>query len=275
MPRGEPVLIATNSTQKYDFIALRRAASSAGVKVVTVTKGKNYHDRIMALAMGHLGVVPLASRGYLILVDFTQTIGRRPSDLEYRRLRDAVDRDAALPDQEPFVALSGRARSLLGWDIAPARDGYGGALREVYRAVMAETVRLAGEAVRAGHHIQMYPEGTVSPRLGVGRTGAAQLARALGLAVVPVGMNGCPETFVGQGMAVRGGRIVIRVGEPMVPPPLATDFIPFDPDSERRHAAGLARFTGVIMDRIDALLDPPYRRAPDRPAPASDLRKFL
>src|SRR6185295_13004209 len=71
-----PALLATNSTQKYDFMPIRCALDALGIRAVTITKGKNYHQPVMAFLLGQLGVVPLASRGYLLAVDFQALLGR-------------------------------------------------------------------------------------------------------------------------------------------------------------------------------------------------------
>lgn len=277
---ARPALLATNSTQKYDFLALRFPLFSRGVRVVTVTKGKNYHSPAMAALLGRTGVVPLASRGYLILADFLDVVGRRPSVEEYRALRDQIDDhdgSRAWPSGPPFDALGARSRRVLGHPYDPASAGYGAAMRATWRAMMRRTLSLAEEAVRAGYHVQMYPEGTVSPRLSAGRIGAVQLARALSLPIVPIGMSGCPETFAGATPLTRGGRVHIEIGAPWSPPAeaLPADFEPFDPASEARHRATLQALTEELMGRLDGLVDARHKRDPAAKSAPPDLRKHL
>lgn len=259
---GSPALIATNSTQKYDFMPIRSELRRRGVPTVTVTKGKNYHSAPMRFLLSRLGVVPLASRGYLILVDFTSVHGRRPTDEEYRAIRQHVDNCAPLPDSAVFKALRTRARDLLGFEFAPARESFRDALRRIYREVMSETVRLSQEAVRAGAHVQMYPEGTVSSRLGEGRIGAVQLAWALKVPIVPCGMSGCRGALRGQTPLPGPGEVVVRFGSPYQLPAdlLPGDFEPFSPDHEAAHRDVLRAATRDLMAKIDPLLDEPCRR---------------
>ena len=270
---ARPMIIATNSTQNQDFMAIRLLAGQRNVKMVTVTKAKNYHSRIMAFALERLGVVPIASKGYFILVDAIATLGRRPTDAQYRALRDHLERDTAIDDAELAPVLH-RARPIFGRAFDPQQTSWRALVRSIYQDSLSETVRLSGEAVQAGHHVQMYPEGTVSRRLGRGRNGAVQLAHALDLAILPVGMSGCPEAFIGTSPMVRGGEIRLRVGEPIALPKglLPSDFRPFDPVHEAAHQASLQRVTDEVMGQLNALVDPPYRRADGEVGPGKGTR---
>jgi Acyltransferase len=256
----QPALIATNSSQRYDFVASRAALVYAGVRSVTVTKAKNYHSAFMGAVLRRTGVVPLASRGYFILADFIEVVGRRPTDPEYRALRDHLDHNTPLPAGTPFDTIAAQPRMIVGTPFDPALLSWSATIQAIYAASMAQTVRLAGEAVAAGHHIQMYPEGTVSPTLGPGRIGAVQLALALDLPIVPVGMSGCPGLFWGQTPLLRGGTMTMRFGAPYRLGDIAAGHVPFAPASERQHRPALQAATDDLMDRINALLDEPFRR---------------
>lgn len=257
-----PCLIATNSTQNQDFMALRTLAYVRGTPCVTVTKAKNYHNAAMAFALRRLGVVPIASKGYFILADAMAVLGRRPTDAEYRALRDHVDREAPVA-AGPLQAILTRQRKVFARDFDPAGEPWRLLVRRIYAESLAQTVRLAREAVASGCHVQMYPEGTVSPRLGTGRIGAVQLAIALGLPLLPVGMSGCPQAFWGTGPLTKGGTVRVRIGE-LLPVPanlVPAEFKPFDPDHETQFRPALQGLTDDLMTRINALLDPPFQRA--------------
>jgi 1-acyl-sn-glycerol-3-phosphate acyltransferase len=275
-----PVLFATNSTQKNDFMGFRYVADRAGRLCVSVTKAKNYHSPIMSLFLRRLGVIPIASKGYFLLLDFTQQLGRRPTDAEYRAMRDHLDHDAPLPTGAPFEELARTAHTLLERRFEPAATPWRDFQLGLYRDALAETLRLSREAVAAGADIQMYPEGTVAPRLGRGRHGAVQLAWALGLPIVPVGMSGCPEAYAGNSplLRLRGGDITLRFGAALELPAdlLPRDFRPFEPEDERRHRDTLQGFVDDrLMPALDALLDPKYRRQPGDPFVGKGTRAFL
>jgi 1-acyl-sn-glycerol-3-phosphate acyltransferase len=112
--------------------------------------------------------------------------------------------------------------------------------------------------VGSGRHIHMYPQGTVSTRLSKGRVGAVQVAAALGIPIVPVGINGAAAAFRGAANPVpRRGEVTIRFGDPYYLPAgaLPPDFTPFDPAAEAAHRPALAALTGDLMERIAALVD--------------------
>ncbi len=259
---ASPVVFATNSTWKYDFMPFRVELERRRIPTVTITKGKNYHARAQGFLLRRLGVVPIVSRGYLLLVDFVAVTGRRPTEAEYAALRRYVDTGEALG--AGFDAITENARVLLGHAFDPAAGDYRSFVQGVYAAAMAETVRLCRDAVDAGAHVQIYPEGTVSSRLGPGRIGAVQLAHALGRPIVPAGISG-----------IHTDTVTVRFGAPFVPA-LPADLVPFSPEHEAKHRAVLQRETDALMDRIDTLLDPACRRlAGFAPDGTTGTRRFL
>ncbi len=261
VPPSTPVIFATNSTQKYDFMPIRVELARRQIPTVTLTKGKNYHWAPMAFLLSRLGVIPLASRGYLLLVDFTGLLGRRPTEDEYRALRSHLDDGTPLPTGEAFARLERTPRRVLGYPFDPTTTGYRALIDQVYAAVMKETLRLTRQAVAAGAHVQIYPEGTAASRLGQGRIGAVELSRALGLPIIPVGISGCREAFGGSGLSLRGGTITVRFGALFKPDlhALPADFQPFVPEHEARHRPVLQAATDALMKEINALLDPAYQ----------------
>jgi 1-acyl-sn-glycerol-3-phosphate acyltransferase len=263
LPR-EPVLLATNASHMYDFFPLRCLLRRAGIPAVSLAKGKYFQQRAMRWALERVGVVPIVSRGYLLVADFVAVHGRKPEEHEYREMRTHLDCGAALPSAPVFDALRERPRTIVGFAYTPSTETYRAAMLRIYEECMRETVRLAGLAVARGHHVHLYPEGTVSSRLGTGRRGAIQLARALGLAIQPVGISGCREAFAQpRSPKLRGGRITIRFGEPWrhATAALPASFKPFNAAHERDCSPLLDDATASLMERIDDLLEPGYRHS--------------
>jgi 1-acyl-sn-glycerol-3-phosphate acyltransferase len=242
LPRG-PAMLCTNHTQTYDFLALMKGCDQIGRRVVTVTKAKNYHHGAMSFVLKRAGVVPLASRGYFVMTDFVSVHRRRPSEREYRALRDHLDHDVPLPDDFVFAPIAEMPRLIAGHLFVPSTTSWRTAIERVFSHGFAETLRLARSAVHAGFDVQIYPEGTVSPRLGIARTGAAMIARALGLPMVPVGMSGCASALVG--FVPKRGHVRIQIGD------VLDDSGTFDDVTARWSRA------------VELLIDPELRRRAD------------
>ncbi|GGM16394.1 MULTISPECIES: lysophospholipid acyltransferase family protein [Micromonospora] len=118
-------------------------------------------------------------------------------------------------------------------------------------------------ALRGGDLVAIYPEGTRSPdgRLYRGRTGAARLAVAAGVPIVPVGMIGTEKVQpIGARVPRPGnGRITIRFGKPL-------DFTG-RPDDR----TSLREMTDELMGEIQKLTGQEYvpRYAPKRDEPTT------
>ncbi|GAB3159397.1 lysophospholipid acyltransferase family protein [Micromonospora sonneratiae] len=114
--------------------------------------------------------------------------------------------------------------------------------------------------LKAGDLVAVYPEGTRSPdgRLYRGRTGAARLALAAGVPVIPVGVIGTDRV---QPIGVRvprlgAGKVTVRFGKPL----------DFTDRSNDRHS--LREITDEIMMEIQKLTGQEYvpRYAPRKGA---------
>ena len=268
LPAG-PAIFSPNHTHKFDFLPIRVALLGLDVHLITWIKARDYRDRAMRAFFAHTGNIGLASRGYVIASDFATVCGRRPTEAEYRELRDHVDTGARL---DPALAerLERKSRAILGTPFDPSQLGYREAVRETYFALMQATLERARVGRDAGHHQHIYPQGSTSAQLTPGRTGAVQAALALDVPVVPVGISGCREVFRGSTPLAMGGEIVIRFGAPIRVPPavVPANFRPFHPDDEMEQHTPLTHQTAELMERINALCDPRYRWAADKKSDA-------
>ncbi len=113
-------------------------------------------------------------------------------------------------------------------------------------------------ALRAGDMVAVYPEGTRSPdgRLYRGRTGAARLAVAAGVPIIPVGVIGTEKVQpIGQPYPLIGrGKVVIKFGKPIETAGRADD------------RTSLRALTDEVMAEIQKLTGQEYvpRYAPPR-----------
>ncbi len=116
--------------------------------------------------------------------------------------------------------------------------------------------------LKAGDMVAVYPEGTRSPdgRLYRGRTGAARLAVAAGVPIIPVGMIGTERVQpIGQPYPklVGWGKVTIKFGKPIETAGRADD------------RTSLRALTDEVMMEIQKLTGQEYvpRYAPPREAP--------
>ncbi|GAB1595170.1 lysophospholipid acyltransferase family protein [Lysobacter claricitrinus] len=91
--------------------------------------------------------------------------------------------------------------------------------RDGNRASMVRSLRAAGEIVKAGHVLCIFPEGTRTKngRVGEFKAGAFQVALGAGVPVVPVAMTGSGAILPPNGFRVRPGTIRLRIGTPIQP----------------------------------------------------------
>ncbi len=256
-------IVSANHTHRYDFLPIRFALSKHDIELVSWIKARDYRKRHLSHVLSKMGNIPIASRGYLIAADFARELGRPPTEDEYRQLRNHVDNGFELDDQ--LLSALARPRSIMGSSADPHTHGYSGAIRHAYYEFMMTTLHKARIARDAGRHQHIYPQGATSSQLTPGKIGAVQAAIALGLPIVPVGISGCREVFVGPTPFSRGGRVNIRFGEPMHIPKdiVPADFRPYHPEDEAAQQEVLAKWTQDLMERIADLCDPHCRWAAD------------
>lgn len=269
----EPVIFAMNHTDRYNYWPFMVAHWRRHNRyMATWVKGKYYEAPLVGAFMEVTNNLPTVSRGYVITKDFLATLGRRPSDAEYKALRDWIDavargEDAAVPPEVPNAILT-RVRSILGRRYYPRRESYAEAIDGVFRLMMRRFVELNEEAAALGLDLLIFPQGTRSKRLLRGRPGLAQIAMHLDRPVVPVGCNGSDRVYPGSSPFAKPGPIVYRFGDPVRREDAAAwvergQFEPFSATAERDFGAELQTYVDDIMIRIDALLDEEYRYDPD------------
>ncbi len=276
-----PVVFAMNHTDRYNYFPFQFYLWRRFDRfTATWVKGKYYESRLLARFMESMFQLPTVSRGYLIAKDFLAAVGRRPTESEYALLREAVDARAIgqpgpLP-APPLVpaGLYVPGRNPLGLRFDAAQGDYADYIRLLFDAMMARFVALNREAISIGLDLLVFPQGTRSRRLLPAHDGIAQMALHLRIPIVPVGCNGADLVYPGASPFARRGRIVYRIGDPIPYEELrefhiAEPYAPFSSEAERRYGDRFEAVASRVTDRIDALLDPEYRRAPEldaRPA---------
>lgn len=120
-----------------------------------------------------------------------------------------------------------------------------------------EALRAAGERLRWGHSVVIFPEGRLNHGEGLRRagSGAALLALETGAPLLPLGIYAPPE-FVRQikaslqrritlGAWQLRGELFVRIGEPWLPPAR---------DAAERGYRVLRDFTNSLMDQVACLV---------------------
>lgn len=265
LPRG-PAIICPNHTHKFDAIPIRCTFLDHGMQLMTWIKARDYKHPALRWVLGNGGNIPLVSRGFLIAADFAQVSGRKPTEDEYRQLRAHIDGgEGEVPLAPALLTQLSSPRRISGVDVSFAR-GYRHALRDAYHTLMQESLRHARHGRDQGRHQHIYPQGATSKQLTPGHPGAVQAALALDLPILPIGLSGCREVYVGKDHPLtRAGKVTLRIGAPITVPKsiVPPSFRPFHPDDEDAFRSPLQAQTDIVMNAINELCDAEYRWADD------------
>ncbi len=271
-----PVLFAMNHTDRYNYWPFQYWLwRNEGRFTATWVKGKYYQNPYVGKFMEVTNNIPTVSRGYLVTRDFVNVVGRPPSEDEYKTLRAMVEAAAislatgAARDEVDASGVPPRvlteARDLLGRPFDPRHEDYALAIVELFKEMMGIFTELNAEALDKGLDTLIFPQGTRSVQLSRGHGGIAQIALKHRRTIVPVGCNGSNEVYrTSSPIARGGGDIVYRFGQPITYDQMSRfhtedDFQPFTPEAEHAHHDRFQGYVDVVMDRINELLDPPYR----------------
>ena len=256
----QPCIVATNHTHNYDFLPLRYLFyHQKGVSLSTWIKARAWQNPLLINYLSYTGNVPLASRGYVLSGDFKQVFQRKPSEEEYRALRNHLDKGTPLPEGEVFDRLQQEARSILGIDFNPSSSSYRDCIDLCFREFMESTLVVAEKAVKNGLYQHINPQGTRSSRLTDGRPGAIHVAARLNLPILPVSILGMREAMPNQGIRSAGGTILVKCGEPYLPSleDLSSGYRPFFVKEESDQQI-IDRELSVLMSKINELCDERY-----------------
>lgn len=267
-----PVIFAMNHPDRYNYLPFQyKLLTEHGDLTSAWVKGKYYENPFLAWFMENINNIPTVSRGYLITRDFISTIGRKPTNLEYRWLRRRVDRAFAgkpplddTPLNGHIERLLSEPRVILGRRFEPEAHLYWDFLVELFEIMMGHFVELNAQALENGYHLLIFPEGTRSRKLGRGKIGIAEAALYFKRTIIPVGCNGSEKLYPGDSPFADDGRVVYRFGEPIRPErelkafEIDDDFAPFTRAAEERFRDRFEGLTELVMERIGETLDSQY-----------------
>lgn len=273
VPTDEPVYLAMNHTDRYNYFPfLYEMWLSHSEHAAVWVKGKYYENYFVGKFMEWSNLIPTPSKGYIITSDFHHTLGRAPTDAEYKAIRTRLDTyredGDILPltsDEVPETILA-TPRNVLGGDFDPSQKHYAEFLRDLFRRMMIQFVDLNRRAFETGINVLVFPQGTRSVRLSKGHIGLAQMALHLQRTVVPIGCNGSDRVHPGDSPFIRKGEIVYRVGQPIRPEDMQRfmpdePFVPFTTHADTRYREQFEGYIDVVMRAINELVDPEYQFA--------------
>ena len=266
----EPVIFAMNHTDRYNYWPFQYWLwRNANRFTATWVKGKYYENKYLGRFMELTNNIPTPSRGYVLTKDFLGTVGRPPSDDEYRALRRLADGEPVDPPAVPD-SIRSTPRNILGRDYDPSAESYPACIDALMSDMMARYVELNAECFEKGLDLLVFPQGTRSRRLSRGRIGVAQAALQFRRTIVPVGCSGSDRVYPGGSPLARGGRITYRVGAPLSPADLADLALPagvdpFGAEADPRHR-------DTMQASIPSTGSPTRTRATASPAPAGSCR---
>jgi 1-acyl-sn-glycerol-3-phosphate acyltransferase len=291
VPSTGRVYLAMNHTDRYNYFPFQvQLWKQREEFTATWVKGKYYNNPWIQRFMTSTSNIPAPSKGYIITADAIGVLGKPPSDDLYRVVRDALDGEQTFDEAmeratEAGVAddlrtLNDTPRDMLGYRYRPSNENYLQAVGEVFFAMMDRFVALNHHAFDIGLKVLVFPEGTRSQRLGVGRPGLAQMAVRTGATIVPIGCNNSDLVYPGDSPVPQGGHIVYRVGEPLTPDgelapyQNSEPFRPFtreaDPFRDTFEAV-----TDLVMSRIEPLLDERHLPEDEVDTVVSGAKRFV
>lgn len=253
-PLDRPCFLAMNHTDRFNYMPFMKELDRLGLNPLAPwVKGKYYQNRGLAWLLNKSSCIPVPSRGFILSLDFKRIMNRRPSQVEYRELRDLTDGRREV-GEDPEVC---RFLDSLG-------EPFGDYFHRLFSRVSSEVIRLNHMALDQGYYPLVFPQGTRSRRLSRGHTGLAQMALHMGLPILPVGVSGSDLVYPGNRPRAQGGRVVYRIGSLMSFEAIDDEFTPLSLRAAQQHGARFQQVVDGVMDRINELVDPDYRYSEDR-----------
>ena len=260
IPRGENVIFAMNHTDRFNYWPFQYQLWKMREYPFTTVwvKAKYYKNAFLAKGLDLCNLIPVPSMGYLIEEFYRKRFNHKMDKSLYRTVKDMIDGRIAEAGPQERAAIE--ALQAMG-------EHFGEFIRGYYEGVMAKVAELSRLALcEKNLNLIIFPEGTRSLKLAEGKTGLAQLALHTEKRIVPVACNNSENVYPGSLPIARSGRITYRIGEPLSvfdqlsPYRIGEPFTLFSRESQQRYSEQFEGVTRIVMERIDAMLDPKYRR---------------
>ncbi|MGB4547321.1 MAG: lysophospholipid acyltransferase family protein, partial [Syntrophales bacterium] len=263
IPHNETVIFAMNHTDRYNYWPFQYQLWRLRFPYTTVwAKGKYYRNRAVGKFLDACNVIPVPSMGYLVEEFYKRRFSRKIGKEEYRVIKDWID--GKIDEAASLMKLKAETLTLF-------KQSFIEHLKDYHQTLMEKVAELSTKAVKEWNlNLIIFPEGTRSLRLGVGRTGLAQIALYSGKKIIPVGCNNSDLVYKGSLPFAKTGAITYRIGEPMSVEGALKEFRITEPfklfsrESQQKFQAQFEGVTKIVMDRINELLDERHRRPESR-----------
>ncbi len=263
IPPTETVIFAMNHTDRYNYWPFQYQLWRLRFPYTTVwAKGQYYRNRAVGKFLDACNVIPVPSMGYLVEEFYKRRFSRKIGKEEYRVIKDWID--GKIDEAASLMKLKAETLTLF-------KQSFIEHLKDYHQTLMEKVAELSTKAVKEWNlNLIIFPEGTRSLRLGVGRTGLAQIALYSGKKIIPVGCNNSDLVYKGSLPFAKTGAITYRIGEPMSVEGALKEFRITEPfklfsrESQQKFQAQFEGVTKIVMDRINELLDERHRRPESR-----------
>ena len=263
IPPNETVIFAMNHTDRYNYWPFQYQLWRLRFPYTTVwAKGKYYRNRAVGKFLDACNVIPVPSMGYLVEEFYKRRFSRKIGKEEYRVIKDWID--GKIDEAASLMKLKAETLTLF-------KQSFIEHLKDYHQTLMEKVAELSTKAVKEWNlNLIIFPEGTRSLRLGVGRTGLAQIALYSGKKIIPVGCNNSDLVYKGSLPFAKTAAITYRIGEPMSVEGALKEFRITEPfklfsrESQQKFQAQFEGVTKIVMDRINELLDERHRRPESR-----------
>ncbi len=263
IPHDETVIFAMNHTDRYNYWPFQYQLWKLRFPYTTVwAKGKYYRNKAIGKFLDACNVIPVPSMGYLVEEFYKQRFSRKIGKEEYRVIKDWID--GKVDEAASLVKLKAETLSLF-------KQSFIEQLKDYHQLLMEKVAELSTKAMKEWNlNLIIFPEGTRSLRLGVGRTGLAQIALYSGKKIVPVGCNNSDRVYRGHLPFAKTGVITYRIGEPLSVDGRLKEFRITEPfklfsrESQQKFRAQFEGVTQIVMDCINDLLDERHKRLESR-----------
>jgi 1-acyl-sn-glycerol-3-phosphate acyltransferase len=258
LPLGEPFVIAMNHMSPFDAAPLQCKLYEEFNQFTTQWVKGDYmaHGSIINWAFGGFGFIPILSKDYFINQIYRVGFDKDPRKFEgFKTVKKVLAGTMTVDD-----AMKAHVDTETKKELEPFLDNIG-VIGDLHERVNMKSGKLTYKAVEKGLIPIVFPSGTRSVRLGVGKPGLAQFALHSGYKVIPVAVSGNIYRLGYVPLPIPGMKVKCVIGEPVDISKFSIeeDFELFSRESQRKYAHEFKGTTEAFMTAINVRLEKPFQ----------------